>query len=579
MHMALAVGAALVAGCGDGGDGGTPYTPLVEETFRNPSMISSSNGELRAKFEVVTTRIRVDDTAVTTTVYNGQYIPPVLRLKPGDTLFLDLVNRSANPTNEHYHGLDVSPRINANGSASDNIFVEVQPGAMQSYQVAIPPTHHAGLYWYHSHQHGTSEQQVMGGLSGGMIIEGLLDPLPQLAGIRERVLLLKDIQVGPDGQVPSDIDPSAPTHRTVNGQTNPVLTIAPNETQLLRIGNISANMYYRLKLPGHTFYEIARDGIRRTQVVPYDELLLPPASRSEVLIQGGPAGTYVMQSLDIDTGPQGDTVPATTLLTLVSQGLPQAAAAIPGLPSGEDFRTLPVARKRTIQFVESADGNTFYIDSGNGPVQFDMDRVDSTIESGTVEEWTILNVTGEWHVFHIHQSNFQVTEINGTPQPFTGHQDNVNVSFQPDANSPPGQVKLLIDFRNPIAVGKFVYHCHILEHEDGGMMAVAEVKLPGSFASSGPPQSPRSGFAKAKLLANSQQDRLAALRAQDICTTPTPRRTGASGALRVRGPVGDGLAPVAGLALSVARSPSRLQALRVAGMQPVSVNSAERVRP
>lgn len=85
-------------------------------------------------------------------------------------------------------------------------------------------------------------------------------------------------------------------------------------------------------------------------------------------------------------------------------------------------------------------------------------------------------------MFYIHQTNFQLTEINGVPQPFSGHQDNVNVAFQPHADSPPRQATLLIDFRNPIAAGEFVYHCHILEHQDGGMMAVAEVLLPGQTA-------------------------------------------------------------------------------------------------
>ena len=129
-------------------------------------------------------------------------------------------------------------------------------------------------------------------------------------------------------------------------------------------------------------------------------------------------------------------------------------------------------------FDESADGNTFYVDSGDGPKQFDASRVDSTIVAGTVEEWTVLNATAELHVFHIHQTDFQVVERNGIPQPFVGHQDNVNVDFQPDGGGP-GQVKLIIDFRNPDIVGKFVYHCHIVQHADQGMMANIEVALPG----------------------------------------------------------------------------------------------------
>jgi suppressor of ftsI len=502
--------AMLSGGCGDGGGaGGSAFyagggTPLVPETFRNPRELSSRNGVLSTTLEVSSRTVEVDGQRVTTTVYNGEYIPPVLRLKPGDTLALRLVNDSAGPTNQHYHGLNVSPRINPDATVSDNVFIHVEPGTTTDYRVAIPASHHPGLYWYHSHQHGNSEQQVMGGLSGGLVIEGLLAPLPELAGIRERVLLLKDIQIGPDGRVPTDIDSSAPTHRTVNGQTNPVMTIAPGETQLLRIGNISANMYYRLKLPGHTLYELARDGIRHNRLVPFDELLLPPASRTEVLIQGAAAGTYALKSLDIDTGPQGDTAPEVTLLTLVSQGAPQAKLPLPAaLPAVEDFRNLPVARRRTITFQESADGNTFYIDSGNGPQQFDPARVDAAIQSGTVEEWTVLNPTGEWHVFHIHQTDFQVTEVDGVARDFVGHQDNVNVSYQADANSPPGQVKLLIDFRDPIMVGRFVFHCHILEHEDGGMMAVAEVVAPwaplANAAERGmTPARPQSAFASAR---------------------------------------------------------------------------------
>lgn len=479
----------LATGCGDGGGGGGggggPFIPgnngtgLVTETFRNPPEVTSKDGVLSTTLEVSTRTVEVDGLPVTTTVYNGAYMPPVLRLKPGDTLALRLVNNSSAPTNEHYHGLNVSPRINPDATVSDNVFLHVPPGTTTDYRVAIPASHHPGLYWYHSHQHGSSEQQVMGGLSGGLVIEGLLAPVPELAGIRERMVLLKDIQIGPDGKVPADIDSSAPTHRTVNGQANPVMTIAPGETQLLRIGNISANMYYRLTLAGHTLYELARDGIRHNRLVPFSELLLPPASRSEVLIQGAAAGTYALKSLPIDTGPQGDTAPEATLLTLVSQGEPQQPRVLPAaLPPVEDLRTLPVARRRTITFQESADGNTFYIDSGNGPRQFDPARVDATIQSGTVEEWTVLNPTGEWHVFHIHQTDFQVVEVDGAARDFVGHQDNVNVSFQPDSGSPPGQVKLLIDFRDPIAIGKFVFHCHILEHEDGGMMAVAEV-VPG----------------------------------------------------------------------------------------------------
>ena len=466
----MVVLALLLSGCNSGGDG-----PVVE-TFSNPPELKSANGELRTIFTVGTSTFQVDGRTVTSAVYNGAYIPPVLRLRPGDTLFLDLDNRITEQTNLHYHGLNVSPRINADGTVSDNIFVMVDPGARLNYRVAIPANHNPGLYWYHTHRHELAERQVMGGLSGGIVIDGVLDPFPQLQGITERIMLLKDIQITPQGTIPDNIDPSAPSMRTVNGLTNPKIVIKPGETQFLRIANVGADIYYQLKLDGHKFYELARDGNRRSQLLELDELLLPPASRSEVLIQGAPHGRYAFRALAFDTGPAGDSYGEATLATVVSQGkaeTPLSLALV--MPVVEDFRQLPVARRRTITFDESADGNTFYIDSGDGPKQFDANRVDSTITVGTVEEWTVLNATQELHVFHIHQTDFQVIEVNGVPQPFVGHQDNVNVSYAPTPASPPGQVKVLIDFRNPIIVGKFVYHCHILEHEDGGMMAVAEV--------------------------------------------------------------------------------------------------------
>jgi len=534
------VAAPLLAACG--GSDNVSFGPgLVPETLIEPASLRSVNGELKVSLSVAQSTVQVDGLPVTTTVYNGMYIPPVLRLRPGDTLRLKLTNLSSTATNEHYHGLDVSPRVDTvDGTVSDNVFVHIEPGQSLDYKVQIPASHHSGLYWYHSHMHGNSEAQVMGGLSGGLVIEGLLDPVPQLAGIRERVLLLKDIQIGPDGRVPDDIDPSAPTHRTVNGQTNPVMTIAPGETQLLRIGNISANMYYHLRLQGHKLYEIARDGIRHNQPIAFDELLLPPSSRTEVLVQGGDPGTYPLTTGDIDTGPQGDTVPATTLLTMVSQGQARVPTPIPlALPGPTDLRTLTVARKRTITFDESADGNTFYIDSGNGPVQFDPNRVDSAIESGTVEEWTILNPTGEWHVFHIHQTDFQVIEKNGAPQPFIGLQDTVNVDYQADDASPPGQVKLLIDFRDPNIIGRFVYHCHILEHEDGGMMAVAEVVPPGGVVSGLKPDAnwlARAGSGMRRVVAaitgaDRQMERirreaqLAAAQAASMCMSPEKEKS------------------------------------------------------
>lgn len=474
--VATVIAAAVFSACNSGTDS---TQPLVAETFRNPSEVRSAGGELRTSLTVATGPVQVGGQTVTTTVYNGMYTPPVLRLRPGDTLFLDINNTSTDPTNLHLHGLNVSPRINSDATVGDNVFVSIDPANRLSYRVPIPGTHNPGLYWYHTHLHTLAQRQVMGGMSGGLIIDGILDPLPQLQGLVERVLLLKDIQVTPQGTVPDDISPSSPSIRLVNGQVNPTISIRPGETQFFRIANIGSDLYYRLRLDGHTFNVIARDGNRATQMTTATEILIPPSSRAEVLIQGSVPGSYALRAQAFDTGPVGDSYGEATIATIVSQGFPVVPIALPTtLPGVEDFRTLPIARRRTITFTESSDGNTFFIDSGNGAKQFDPNIIDSTIVQGTVEEWTLLNATQELHTFHIHQTDFQVTEINGVAQPFLGHQDNVNLPYQGQASPAPGQVKVIIDFRNPIIVGKFVYHCHILEHEDGGMMAVAEVVAP-----------------------------------------------------------------------------------------------------
>ena len=115
-------------------------------------------------------------------------------------------------------------------------------------------------------------------------------------------------------------------------------------------------------------------------------------------------------------------------------------------------------------FSETGDGDTLFIDGRT----FEPSRTDTRVKLGAVEEWTIRNESGELHDFHIHQTHFQVTEVNGVPEPFDGYRDIVNVPVH-------GEVKVIIPFTDPVIVGRFVYHCHLLSHEDKGMMATIEV--------------------------------------------------------------------------------------------------------
>lgn len=190
-----------------------PGSPIPAETFRNPPEIRSANGILRTTIEAKPATFQINGKTVTSSVYNGLFIPPVLRVRPSDTIYLQLKNSSPQPTNIHYHGFDVTPI-----PPSDSVFVNAnQNGGTYDYGVSIPQTHRSGMYWYHPHFHTNSEAQVLGGLSGGLIVEGLQDKLPvSFRGIKEQIMLFKDIPIK-NGRIPPDFDSEQPTNRTLNG--------------------------------------------------------------------------------------------------------------------------------------------------------------------------------------------------------------------------------------------------------------------------------------------------------------------------------------------------------------------------
>lgn len=459
--------------CSNSGGGGTPLGP----PFQNPVQITSVNGVLDLTFDVDVFPGEVDGQEFMSAQYNGMFAPPTLRVDPGDTILLDVNNLLEAMTNIHYHGMQVSPL-----PPSDDVFIMIPQNGGFQYEVEIPEDHPQGLYYYHAHLFGITQFQIMSGLSGGIIVGNNLTPFPQLDGITEQVMYLKDIQIV-DGMVPSeaDIDPSAPTNFTVNGQTNPVITMRPGETQYWQFFNIGANLYYDLVLDGHSFFQIERDGLRQTRTLERTEILMPTASRVGVLVQADRRGTFRLRAREFNTGPAGDMYGGATLLTVKVEGEPVENPIVLPIPENqfppvENLCEAVPDNKRTIVFSETPDGNTFFINDR----QFDPERVDTTVTIGGIEEWTVQNISEELHVFHIHQTDFQVCEINGVQQPFNGLQDTINVPYmgQDPGVVGPGEVKIAIDFRNPIIEGKFVYHCHIGEHEDNGMMAVIEAVLP-----------------------------------------------------------------------------------------------------
>lgn len=351
--------------------------------FSEPPELVSQNGVLRVTLTADEKTTEVSGTKVKGRVYNGLFAGPTLRVRPGDRLEITLVNRLRQYTNLHFHGMHVSPAGN-----SDNIFVMVEPGKTFHYVVKIPTDHPSGTFWYHSHGHPHSEEQVFGGLSGALIVAGVVNKLPPaLQDIRDRVFDLKDLQVRNGAIVASNIDSDAPTTRTTNGLVNPQLAIWSGETQLWRFANIGADIFYRLYLQGHRFHVIAEDGNSVNRVWAADELVLPPGKRFEVLVQGGQVGTYELRTLFYNQGKQGDQYPPRRLGTLTVRGPVQPAAALPTrLVPFVDLRSVPIAKRRELVFSENDATNQFFINAK----QFSMDRVDQRVQLGTTEEWVMV---------------------------------------------------------------------------------------------------------------------------------------------------------------------------------------------
>ena len=436
--------------------------PLVE-----PVTYRSKDGRLDVTLEAKPARVKVGKFEINAATYNGIYGGPVLRVKPGDVLHVRLVNHLAQATNIHFHGLSVSPQ-----GQSDNSMKMVMPGETWDYVIEIPRDHNPGLYWYHTHAHGFAERQLMAGLSGMLVIEGFQDEEPGLAALKERLFGLKDFQADSNGDLYRVLKAFHRDIRTINGQLMPRIDISPGETQLWRLSNQTANAFFRLTLQGHTFRIIGRDGQPVVHPEVVKELMFGPSQRLDVLVDGGAAGSYLLVSERTLTGPAGDEFPAQNMgLVVVAPSSvaapPASLASAPGFNKASDMSATKVDAKRLVVFSNDDTTGLFFI---NHRI-FDHNRVDVKVPLGNTEDWTIRNSADELHIFHIHQAPFQIMSINGKDQPFDGLVDTVTVPIH-------GEVRIRIPFTDPRIVGRFMFHCHILEHEDKGMMAQIEVYDP-----------------------------------------------------------------------------------------------------
>ena len=429
-----------------------------------PAAMQSRNGFLDAALTAAPGAVKLGNLTFPGALYNGSYLPPLLRVRTGDVLRIAFRNELPDdPSNLHFHGMSVSPK-----GKSDNVFIHVHPGQDFNYEVMIPARGRQGpgLFWYHPHAHGFVLKQMLGGMSGGLVVDGLEQVFPILESLPERFLFIKHAEI--DGR----------EIVSINGQINPVIEIKPGEVQFWRIAHIGATLFLKLRFEGMPLYAIATDGHSLSRPRKIKEIFIGPGERIDALVVGPPAGAYAVHTAPFQNQAWRAPEPAQQIATILGMGGGKSAqdgeAAILGQQAKEprwidEIRAAPIAHRRVLTYSRTEDRQRFMID---GRVM-EEGRIDQTVRLGDTEEWTIVNTDQQYHSFHIHQTPFLVTKFNGVPHEDDSLRDTFSVP--PATEIGPGSLTVVIPFTDPVIAGAFVYHCHAVDHEDKGMMGVIEV--------------------------------------------------------------------------------------------------------
>ena len=433
-------------------------------TLREPDILASSGGLLALTLTAATTDVTVAGNHVRAMTYNGTLPGPTLRVRPGDRILLTVRNELGAATNLHAHGLVVSPEGN-----SDNVFVTIEPSATFDYQYQLGVDHPPGVFWYHPHHHGHVAEQLFAGLYGAIIVEGS----PLIESTRERLLVVSDIAFDAAG----DVRAASPMNRLlgregdivmVNGQVGATLNAHPGDRERWRIVNACTSRFLRLRLDGQELQLLGIDSGHYAEPMQVQEVELMPGNRADLLVTAA-AGTSVLRTLPVERGGMGGmggmggaTAGADLATFAVSGAAASSAGPISALPPQRDLRLEPATGRRTLTLAMGAGGTggmAFTIDGK----QYDEGLIDSEIPRGALEEWTLVNTSTMDHPFHLHVWPMQLIEVAGSPITATDYRDVVPVP----AN---GRTVVRISFSG--LTGKTVYHCHILDHEDLGMMGV-----------------------------------------------------------------------------------------------------------
>lgn len=391
--------------------------------------------------------------------YGGSFPGRLLRLRERETVRLRFTNRLPEATNLHFHGLHVPPTGRA-----DNVWLHVPPGEDFTYEFRIPAGA-GGTHWYHPHLHGTIARQMWAGLAGPLIVESPVDAMPELAGADERVIVLKDLAIAdgmPAPHRPNDWGKGKQGDLILlNGaaagpRTAPPRLHARAGSVRLRLINACNARYFRLGLEDdRPWHLIATDGHFLARSEAARDLLLVPGGRADVLIPLEDRREVRLRHLFYDRrGP--DFTPEHTLLRILPPPAPRPLPLPGRLAEVPALRPDDAAVRRRITMA-------MFLLNGQ---PFNPMRTDVRARLGDLELWEVENVGTMDHPFHIHTWYFQVWSTNGRPKPLRAWRDTVNLR-------PGDRLELLVPLVS--YAGRSVYHCHVAEHGDKGMMGIVEV--------------------------------------------------------------------------------------------------------
>jgi len=437
---------AIVGGCARSERTQVPTSPPRSGSdvgFAEPVSLRSEGGQLSVR--LVAGRSPEHEGLLS---YNDGAVGPTWRVRPGDVVTVDLVNELGEPTNLHTHGLLVSPT-----GAGDNVFATVEAGEMRRYRYEIPADHPIGTFWYHPHVHGSVARQTAAGLVGAIVVEPS-DPHPVVGAVPERVFVLHD-PVAVDRSVSHMDQMHGRTGGAVlvNGVSRPAIELPVGATEQWRFVNASASRRLPVGIDGREVALIGLDGDVLAAPVTVGGLMLSPGERLDIVVTIDEVGVRGIG--DDGTGS------SIAMLHGVESAQRPRAVDLPATLSDRARSAGDVTTRRTLRFGSGGAmmGDLEFTIDGR---TFDPDRVDISTTLGAVEAWTIVNDTMIDHPFHLHVWPFLVD--GGPLGPIW--KDTVNV---------PGGSSVTVTIPFGARPGRTVFHCHVLDHEDLGMMGVIDV--------------------------------------------------------------------------------------------------------